>query len=262
MLNESNDKMEATNGIQSLFSYYDIVKTVGSDNLEFLTKMYSRVPSEYRVELLHKYACSPKDKNCFSFLLEKIKDKLSESETTQVFTYVMQSNSVNHLDNCSILENLPIFKKINIAVAGVNNMSLEAVDKFLKLVPASVASSVLSHAVFMSTSNKKYETMAETIFPYANKEDLPHVVTEAFERFVENYGPLSSSDVSNIPLQEFVVNLESSNFKKVYKKIHRLVKENNLEMIAVRHSKEKMLTIVAEIVEEKGVEVSAPRRKI
>lgn len=262
MLTESNDKIEATNGVQSLYSYYDVVKTIGQDNVEFLTKMYSSIPSEYRVELLHKYSASPKDKKCFSFLFEKIKDSLNESEMTQVFTYVLHSNSVNHLDDFSHLEKLPIFKKINIAVAGVNNMSLEAVEKFLQMAPSSVASSVLSHAVFLSTSNNKYEKMSQTIFPYANKEDLPHVVTEAFERFVELYGPLSSSDVSNLPLQEFVAQLDANDFKRVYKKIHRLVKENGLEIIAVRHSKEKMLTAVSEIADEKDVLVSAPRRKI
>lgn len=229
-------------------AYYHMMGQVNVDNVELLQKLYPAIPHTYKYELLHQCAGTPTAEKCFGFLYGQLMADADERAYTTVLQTVVEKNCVRHLQAHFQELKFSGFRMVNVAAAGVAAGSVEAVRFVLERSPAQTAASVLTQALAAAKCN---ESMVQAIAPFCTSDDLPYVVEEVLKNtiFTEKHSAAS--------IEDFVVDLDSLTFKKVYRRIHKSVKENNFERIAARHSREKMLTSL-----DCGEPAAAVRRKM
>lgn len=245
-------------------SYHRMVEQLrqGKEDPELLKTLYPSIPATYKFELLIKCASLPHAPNCFAFLFDQLSPNWSvnyyEINASRVLDCLLEHNCVQHLEHCFNQLNLPDYRVVSSVARGVSQMSTESLELVLSRALNDVAASALNQALGLSLGSEKYAKMVNVIAPFCQNEHLPHVVLSVLETHFQH-----PTDNALGVVNDFVTSLPPVAFKKVYQKIHVLVKEHNIEEIRARYSKDKMLsqleTVAAPSLEEN---TAAVRRKM
>lgn len=231
------------------------------DDIELLKKLYKSVPQGHKFELLVKCASLPSASQCFTYLFEALhkdlKQSHQEADLAKVLDCLMENNCVNHLEQSFDGFNIQQCRLVNSVVVGVDKMSHEAVQTVLRKSTSDVAASALNRALNRTLKNPKYYEMVKTIAPLCESQHLPDVIYSTMSEHFKYFDQEHSLGV----VEEFVVSLEPKIFKKVYQKIHPMVKEYNIEVIKARNSKDKML-VQLDGMGQVDAEKTAARRKM
>lgn len=211
------------------------------DDVELLQKLYKSIPQGHKFELLVKCASLSTAAQCFTYLFdalyEDLKQPHNEADLAKILECLMENDCKDHLEKSFDRFQIQQCRLVNSVVVGVDNMSHGALQVVLEKASSDVAASALNRAFSRSLANQKYYEIVKTVAPLCASQHIPDVVYTT----MAEYFTYPNKDHSLNVVEDFVVELEPKIFKKVYQKIHPMVKEYNVEAIKARHSKDRML---------------------
>lgn len=241
--------------------FYNVYCSVSENNLSLLKENISEFNNNQIVKLIRKSAVSKNSQDTFAYLWNNKFDILDESTITEVMGDLASNNQVKHF-NLIKLPNIPVFRWVNIVNKAITCNSYESLKYLVENLDKSISSSALNFALKRSAaeSANKYREVSKLLISNNNKEELPYVFSDVMQFYFNNYDIQTQASRFEL-INELILSVDASTFKKIYKEIHFLVKEHELMDIKSRYSKEKILNSIENIVAEKEIN-SVKKRKI